>query len=87
MSENVIGLHATYVPPRTKAKPNREVIEELERLLDQAKAGEIVGLAGSFLHRDKVVSFAYAGMVAGFGMIGGLECLKETLLRKVLNRG
>jgi hypothetical protein len=60
------------------------VIEELERLLEAARAGEIIGLAGSYVHRDKVVTYSFAGIVGSYGLIGGLDCVKERLIRIAL---
>jgi len=83
MSENVVSLHGkTFAPPEPAA--NATLVEELERLLEAARAGEIVGLAGAYLHKDRVVTYSYAGVVGGFGLIGGLECAKERLLRIAL---
>lgn len=79
MSDNVVSLRGKFTPP--DAEPNATVIEELERLLKAAKAGEIRGLAGAYVHKDKVVSYSYAGAVASYGMLGGLDCVKERLLR------
>jgi hypothetical protein len=84
MSENVVSLHGTYVPAAPET--SKVVIEELERLLNAARSGEIIGLAGSFVHSNKTITYSYAGKVAGFGMIGGIECLKERLLRIALAR-
>jgi hypothetical protein len=79
VTDNVVSLRGSLAPP--PAQPNRTVVQELERLLEAAKAGEIVGLAGTYVHRDKVVTYSYAGSVASYGMIGGLDCVKERLLR------
>jgi hypothetical protein len=79
MSNNVISLRGEFTPPTSE--PNSTVVEELERLLEAARAGEILGLAGAYVHRDKVVSYSYAGAVASYGMLGGLDCVKERLLR------
>lgn len=78
MSENVISLRGLFTPP--SAEPNSTVIEELERLLEAARAGEILGMAGAYIHKDKVVSYSYAGAVASYGMLGGLDCVKQRLL-------
>jgi hypothetical protein len=82
MSENVVSLHGNFVP--VAPETSKVVIDELERLLNAARSGEIVGLAGSFVHTNKTITYSYAGKVAGFGMIGGLECLKERLMRIAL---
>ena len=83
MSAEVVGLYGPYEPERRR--PNQRVIEELERLLESARSGDIVGLAGSYLHRDNFVSYSHAGAVHGCGIIGndigGLESVKEKLLR------
>jgi len=84
MSEKVVSLRGAH--PIQSAQPNMTVVEELERLLEAAKAGEIVGLAGTYVHKDKVVTYSYAGAVASYGMLGGLECVKERLLRIALSQ-
>ncbi|VFU07299.1 conserved hypothetical protein [Methylocella tundrae] len=84
MSENVISLRGQFTPP--SSEPNATVIEELERLLEAARSGEILGLAGAYVHKDKVVSYSYAGAVASYGMLGGLDCVKERLLRIAMAR-
>jgi hypothetical protein len=80
----VVSLHGTYQPPAVE--PNQTVVEELERLLEAAKSGEIVGLAGSYMHKDKVVTYSYAGLVAGYSIVGGLSCLKDRLMRIIIAR-
>lgn len=85
MSNNVVSLRGSFAA--TPAEPNRALIDELERLLEAARAGEIVGMAGCYVHKDKVVSYSYAGAVASYGMLGGLDCVKERLLRIALARG
>ncbi len=84
MSENVVSLRGSFQVEA--AEPNQTVVAELERLLEAARAGELVGLAGTYLHKDKSVAYSYAGGVAGYGMIGGLECLKARLTRLSLDQ-
>lgn len=84
MSENVVSFRGGFTLPQ--AQPNHTLIEEIERLLEAARAGEIVGMAGTYMHRDKTVSYSYAGAVASFGMLGGLDCVKERLLRIALSK-
>ena len=83
MSEKIIGLHGEW--RSTPPEPNRSVVAELERLLEAARAGEIVGMAGGFQHRDKV-SWSYAGLTGGYGLVGAIECVRERLLRTALRR-
>lgn len=85
MSENVVSLRGTYQPP--VAQPNPTVVQELERLLEAARSGEIVGVAGTYMHKDRSVTYSYAGLVAGYSVVGGIECLKDRLVRTVSTRG
>lgn len=83
MTAEVVGLRGTFQPVVT-AEPDKRLIEEMERLLEAVKSGEVVGVAGVFLNKDKVVSYSYSGVIAGYGVLGGIDCLKQRLLREVL---
>jgi len=82
MSDNVVSLLGFMEAKATE--PNATLVEELERLLEAARAGEILGIAGSYVHRDRAVSYSYAGIVGGYALIGGIECLKQRLLGNAL---
>ena len=82
MSNNVVSLHGNH--EQQPGEPNDHVIAELERLLEAARAGEIVGMAGAYVHRGKVVSYSYAGTIGGYALLGGLECLQQRLIRLAL---
>src|SRR5215510_1950556 len=84
MADNVVNLFGPVMQTQPEGQPNATVIEELERLLQAARAGEIIGLAGSYVHRDKVVTYSFAGIVGSYGLIGGLDCVKERLVRIAL---
>jgi hypothetical protein len=84
MADNVVNLFGAAPQTQPEGQPNATVIEELERLLQAARAGEIIGLAGSYVHRDKVVTYSFAGIVGSYGLIGGLDCVKERLVRIAL---
>jgi hypothetical protein len=84
MSENVISLHGDFCA--APAQTNTTVIAELERLLEAARSGEIVGLVGSYVHRNGVTTYSYAGAISSYALIGGLECAKERLVRLALKQ-
>lgn len=44
-------------------EPDPDLVEELENLLEAAKAGEIIGLAGAILYFDKTTSTRCVGTV------------------------
>jgi hypothetical protein len=81
----VVSLRGETIQPPT-SEPNPTVVQELERLLEAARAGEIIGLAGCYMHRDKIVTYSYAGLVAGYSIVGSLSCLKERLMQIIMSR-
>jgi hypothetical protein len=83
MSAQVVSLNGTVLA-NEQPQPNETLVQELERLLQAARAGQIVGMAGAYHHQDRAVTYSYAGMIGGFGLLGGLDCLKERLLRLAL---
>lgn len=59
--------HAIAAP----GQPDPAVVKELEDLLQQAKSGEISGLAWAATHPAEISSNHYVGMTSR-GMVGGL---------------
>src|SRR5437762_3377909 len=82
MSAEIVSLNGAVALP--EAKPNETLVQELGRLLEAAKAGEIVGMAGAYQHNNRVITYSYAGHVSGYGILGGLVCLKPRLVRRAL---
>ena len=80
MSDNVVTLHGSFAP-KPPAEVDNRLIDELERVLAAVRSGEIIGMAGAFLHKDKGASYAFAGLVGTYSMVGGLECAKQRLVR------
>lgn len=80
----VVSLHGAW--QQQSHTPNETVVQELERLLEAARVGEIVGIAGSYMHRDRMVTYSYAGLVGGYSVIGSLSCLKDRLKQIVMTR-
>jgi hypothetical protein len=84
MSDNVVALRGEFQPPA--AEVNQRLIEEIERLLQAARAGEIIGMAGAYLHKDKCASYSFAGVIGAYSLVGGLECAKARLLAIIMGR-
>ena len=84
MSDNVVALRGAFQAP--EAEVNERLVAELERLAEAARSGEIIGLACTYLHKDKGAAYSFAGSVGSYSMIGGLECAKARLLQIVLGR-
>ena len=84
MSDNVVALRGELQAAAVQV--NERLVEEIERLLEAARSGEIIGMAGTYLHKDKGASYSFAGMVGAYSLVGGLECAKTRLLAIVLGR-
>lgn len=54
---------------------NDDCIETLERLLQKAKDGEIVGVAASAQYADRSVSESVGGFIWNSPCIGSLMCM------------
>jgi hypothetical protein len=86
MSAEIVSLNGTVPITEPEAKPNETLVQELERLLQAARAGQIVGMAGAYQHQDRVITYSFAGAIGGYAVLGGLDCLKERLLQLAVAR-
>lgn len=68
-----------YGGPSGEKKPDEATIKILEHWLEEAKAGQIVGIVLAGQSFDGVPSFQAAGHVGGFGLLGAIEAAKSTL--------
>jgi hypothetical protein len=84
MSEKVVALRGELAAQEPQV--SERLVEEIERVLEAARSGEIVGMAGTYLHKDRSASYSFAGLVGAYSVIGGLECAKARLLQIVLGR-
>jgi hypothetical protein len=87
MSAEIVSLNGAAAIAEPEAKPNETLVQELERLLQAARAGQIVGMAAAYQHRDRVITYSFAGAIGGYAVLGGLDCLKERLVRLAVSRG
>lgn len=72
----VVSLKGTeIVAPGT---PNPDVITELEKLVEMAKAGEIEGIAYAVLFHDDLTTYNRKGRLTR-GVIGCLELMKTAI--------
>lgn len=68
--------------------PNQNLVEFLDEVLEKARSGEIVGMAGTMGYSSKegyvlVSSPFYVGFAASHSMIGALERVKYDLIREM----
>jgi hypothetical protein len=82
MADNVVALHGALLPDVVGV--DEGLVAELERLLEAARSGEIIGLAGTYQHKNRTISYSFAGRVGSYAMLGGLDCVRERLLRLAL---
>lgn len=72
----VISIHGG---PTGEKEPEDNAIRLLEKLLEQAKSGEAVGVAAAVLQFDGSASWYEAGKVGGFTLAGALEGLRHRI--------
>lgn len=66
--------------PTGERNPNPALIDSLEKALERAKAGEIVGAAYAFCYHDGYAGYELAGLVGGYSMLGAIETAKAGLM-------
>ncbi|MBV8798430.1 MAG: hypothetical protein JO208_01260 [Alphaproteobacteria bacterium] len=86
MSAEIVSLNGAVPIPQAEPRPNETLVSELERLLQAARAGQIVGMAGAYQHQDRIITYSYAGSIGGYSLLGGIDCLKERLVRLAVSR-
>lgn len=65
-------------------EPDGSVVEELERLLEMARAGEVIGVAYSVEHFDGANNNRYVGRVSR-KLLGGLMLVMHRLSNELNN--
>lgn len=77
--DKIVSLYGEALPE--PGKPVDVCVKELERLLEQAKSGEIVAISYVVLHGDEAVSWGRSSHVHGYKMIGASACATDDLIR------
>lgn len=79
---NVSSLHGGAV---ITATPNQPCIDELERILEAAKSGDIIGFVMASVNGNKTTSYTIAGIAGGFPLVGAIEMAKQEIVS--INKG
>ena len=76
MSENkIVDLY-----PTEENLCNKDVIESLDRALEEAKNGDVVNCSIILLHKDSSITYSYSNHYLRFTMVGALEYLKSLII-------
>jgi len=81
---NVVGIRPGLEPTPDEPKPNPDLIKMLEEILDQARAGEVMGLVYVSLHPGDLTTYGYGGRRTR-GVLGTLLMLQHYLISKDIN--
>ncbi len=86
MTAEIVALPGTITLPLDEQKPVAEVVELLERILDQAKSGEIIGVAISTVNKmpngEASIGSSYRYLVGTrFHLIAAVEWLKHRMMK------
>lgn len=74
----VVSINGSTIPG--PGRPSKATISELERVLEAAKSGEIVGVVMACLHADNLTSSVLAGHVSAKAVLGAIDVAKHDLL-------
>lgn len=77
---SVVGLHGAFVP--TFGEPDPQVVEQAERLLSLARAGEIVGIQAVTINGHACASLTRAGSVT-YSMVGMLHAAAHEAIQSI----
>ena len=77
MSESIISL---WGGPTGERNPSPALIEVLEKWLEKAKSGEVIGAAIIGVYQDNLSGYHLAGKVGGYCMLGALEMVKAEIV-------
>lgn len=83
MTGVVVPLNHSSAASIAVREANPEVIEKLEQLLEQAKAGEVTGLAYAALHPGDLTSWSFAGRTTR-GLLGATMLCQGDLVKTTL---
>lgn len=83
MPDNVVKLWAQG--PEIKKEPHEGCIAVLERALQEARAGDIVGLSITCMDPNGLSEYSVVGFVGGYNMLGAAQCVVGELT--AINRG
>jgi len=79
VSDKVVSLRGE---PIYQGSPQPDVITELEQLLEQARSGEVVGLAVALAYRDGTSSCGWGGIVS-ISVVGQCFSVAQRILREL----
>jgi hypothetical protein len=75
MTDNIVKL-----TPAPRSEPSQVLIDELERLLERARSGDLVGGALTLLGAGGVAEYHIVGYAGGFNMVGAVACMQARLV-------
>ena len=70
----VISFNGSITPATRMGEPNGYAVAAARTLLEQAESGEVVGVLLVKLHGDGLASFATAGVIGGYALVGATQC-------------
>jgi hypothetical protein len=75
MTDNIVKL-----TPAPRSEPNQVLIDELERLLERARSGDLIGGALTVVDAGGVAEYHIVGYAGGFSMAGAVACMQARLV-------
>lgn len=73
------GARAEVPSDAAVVAPNAALIAALEVMLQEARAGEIVGMSCVYTTKEWHAAYQVVGFVGGFSMVGAAQCALQEL--------
>lgn len=81
----IIGLHGQHVPETQE--PVESVVEALEEMLADAKAGTLIGLACAYVANNHRAGYRLCGYLSGYSAIGAAQIVVTELVAAAMEDG
>lgn len=78
----IIGLYGQHVPGTQE--PVESVVEALEEMLADAKAGTIIGLACAYVSNNHRAGYRLCGYLSGYSAIGAAQIVVTELISSAM---
>lgn len=76
--DKVVSIHGQPLPPQ--GENNERTIAALREALEEAEAGEVIGIGLVKFHADNCASFRLSGWAGSYSMLGACDRLKQEIL-------
>lgn len=78
----IIGLHGQHIPETQE--PVESVVEALEEMLADAKAGQLIGIGCVTMDHSSRAGYRLCGYLSSYSALGAVEMIKADLAGAIM---